>query len=64
MSEPDAQDVHTRAHQLPEELAAGGADDPALSAELILTDSLDRTEHPEETGAESSQTIPEIDPST
>lgn len=28
--------------------------------ELILEDSLERTEHPEETGAASSQTIPEI----
>jgi hypothetical protein len=63
MSKPDAHDVHTRAHQLPEEVAAGGAADPELSAELILDDSLERTEHPEKTGAESSQTIPEVDPS-
>jgi hypothetical protein len=30
--------------------------------ELILEESEDRTEHPEETGAVSSQTIPEIPP--
>lgn len=59
MSEPDEEAVNSRAHLLPEEETAGSAD-PHAQAEEILRESEDRTEHPEETGAESSQTIPEI----
>lgn len=53
---PDEQRVNHRAHELtPEELAAG-SDDPHRQAEVILQDSDDRTEHPERTRHESSQT--------
>jgi hypothetical protein len=51
--------VTSRAHLLPEEEAAGSAD-PQGQAAAILAESEERTEHPEETGAASSQTIPEI----
>ena len=44
-----------RAELLPEEDAAG-SDDPTRQAEEILRDSDERTEHPDETGAESTQT--------
>jgi hypothetical protein len=45
---------------LPEERAAG-SDDPQLQAEAILAESDERTEHPEETRRESSQTPDEED---
>jgi len=47
--------VAERAHLLPEEIAAG-SDDPQLQAEAILEDSDERTDHPEETRHDSSQT--------
>lgn len=58
MSEPeaDADRIAERAHLLPEELAAGSAD-PAGQAAQILAESADRTEHPDETWQESSQTL-------
>jgi hypothetical protein len=40
---------------LPEEETAG-SEDPTHQAEEILRDSDERTAHPEETGAESTQT--------
>lgn len=50
----------TRAELLPEERAAGQADDARHQAEIILADSDRRTEEPEETKHESAQT-PERD---
>ena len=50
----------TRADLLPEERAAGKADDAHHQAEIILADSDRRTEDPEETNHESVQT-PERD---
>ena len=47
--------IARRAELLPEEEAAG-SDDPHHQAEEILHDSDERTEHPEETGAASTQT--------
>ena len=47
--------IASRSDLLPEEEAAG-SEDPAHQAEEILHDSDERTAHPEETGAESSQT--------
>jgi hypothetical protein len=47
--------IDRRAELLPEEEAAG-SDDPRHQAEEILHDSDERTEHPEETGRESTQT--------
>ena len=44
-----------RSDLLPEERAAG-SDDARLQAEAILEESDERTDHPEETGAESTQT--------
>jgi hypothetical protein len=44
-----------RAELLPEEDAAG-SDDPTRQAEEILRDSDERTAHPDEAGAESTQT--------
>lgn len=56
MSElPEVDAVETRAHLLPEEVAAG-SDDPEAQAEAILKESQDRTLHPEETRNESFQT--------
>jgi hypothetical protein len=53
---PDAHRIHERALDLtPEELHAG-SDDPERQAEIILEDSDERTEHPEETRDASSQT--------
>jgi hypothetical protein len=52
---PDEKRVHERAHLLPEEIAAG-SDNPQLQAEIVLEDSDERTEHPEQTLHESSQT--------
>ncbi|HEX2895042.1 MAG TPA: hypothetical protein VHO29_13670 [Marmoricola sp.] len=51
----DDERVARRAELLPEE-AAAGSEDPQHQAEQILQESDDRTEHPEETGRESSQT--------
>lgn len=47
--------IERRAELLPEELAAG-SDAPEEQAKAILEDSDERTEHPEETRHESSQT--------
>ncbi len=56
MSEaPDKPRVERRAELLPEELAAG-SDDPEEQARTILEESDDRTEHPEETRHQSTQT--------
>jgi hypothetical protein len=52
---PDDKRVHERAQLLPEELAAG-SDNPQLQAEIVLEDSDERTEHPEQTKRESTQT--------
>jgi hypothetical protein len=52
MTDPRADE---RAQLLPEEQAAG-SDDPQLQAEVILEDSDERTEHPEETKRASHQT--------
>jgi len=52
---PDDDRVSTRAELLPEEEAAG-SEDPRHQAEEILRDSDERTQHPEETGAASTQT--------
>lgn len=43
---PDPQALRERAALLPEEQAAG-SDDPEAQAEIILADSLQRTEHPD-----------------
>lgn len=53
--EPDEDHVHSRAHLLPEELAAG-SDDPDEQARVILEESEERTEEPERTRRESTQT--------
>lgn len=47
--------VESRADLLPEERAAG-SDDPGEQARAILEESDERTEHPEETRLESTQT--------
>jgi hypothetical protein len=53
---PDEERIESRGqHLLPEEEAAG-SDDPELQAEIILEDSDDRTEHPEQTQRRSTQT--------
>ena len=52
---PEEEAVESRAHLLPEEVAAG-SDDPEAQAAAILEESQDRTLHSEETGRESSQT--------
>ena len=54
---PDATRADSRAELLPEEQAAG-SDDPHAQAEAILADSDERTDDPEGTQAESSQTSP------
>jgi hypothetical protein len=54
IEEPDDARIHARAHLLPEE-ARAGSDDPELQARIILEDSDERTEHPEETRRESTQ---------
>ena len=57
MSEPhDEERIDERAHLLPEELAAGSAD-PQAQAAAILAESDRRTEEPEQTQQESSQTL-------
>ena len=56
MSEPSDEDrIDRRADLLPEELAAG-SDDPHDQARAILAESDERTEDPERTRHESSQT--------
>ena len=51
----DESRVERRAELLPEERAAG-SDNPDQQAKAILEESDDRTEHPEETRRESTQT--------
>ncbi|MDC5696017.1 hypothetical protein OO014_02020 [Intrasporangium calvum] len=51
----DESDIAQRAELLPEEQAAG-SDDPEMQAEAILDESAERTERPEETRRESTQT--------
>lgn len=53
--QPDEEHVASRAHLLPEEVAAG-SDDPRAQAEAVLAESQERTDDPEGTGAESVQT--------
>jgi hypothetical protein len=56
MSEsPDHDRIERRSELLPEEQEAG-SDDPTAQAEAILADSDERTEHPEETRHDSTQT--------
>lgn len=56
MSEhPDESRVDHRSHLLPEEEAAGSAD-PRRQAEIVLEDSDERTDEPEKTKRESTQT--------
>jgi hypothetical protein len=56
MTDPvDEARVEHRADLLPEETRAG-SDDPERQAEVILEDSDERTEHPEETKRHSTQT--------
>lgn len=56
MSESSNQDrIESRAELLPEEVAAG-SDDPDQQARAILADSDERTDHPEKTRDESTQT--------
>ena len=47
--------VQSQRELLPEELAAG-SDDPEAQSEAILEESEERTEHPEQTRHESTQT--------
>lgn len=51
----DQERIDSRAELLPEELEAG-SDDPQEQAEAILEESEERTNHPEETRQESTQT--------
>jgi hypothetical protein len=56
MTQPaDEARVDRRAELLPEEREAG-SDDPGEQAQAILEDSDERTEHPEETRHDSTQT--------
>jgi hypothetical protein len=56
MSEPaDESRIERRADLLPEELTAG-SDDAEAQAEAILEESDQRTDHPEETRHDSTQT--------
>jgi hypothetical protein len=52
---PDEDRVDTRAELLPEELV-GGSDDPHAQAAAILQESDERTDDPEGTRRESTQT--------
>jgi hypothetical protein len=52
----DAERVDTRAELLPEEEAAGGSDAPVDQAQAILEESDERTEDPEGTRSDSTQT--------
>jgi hypothetical protein len=54
-SRPEPERIDSRAHLEPEEIKAG-SDDPARQAEVILEDSDERTEHPEQTKHASTQT--------
>jgi hypothetical protein len=54
-SPDDDERITGRAELLPEEEAAG-SDDPQRQAEEILRESDERTDHPEETGRDSTQT--------
>ena len=56
--DPDHDRIEERALLLPEEQSAGSAD-PEAQAEAILAESDARTEDPEGTRAESSQTLGE-----
>jgi hypothetical protein len=56
MSESSDEDrIESRADLLPEEVQAG-SDDPDEQAKAILEDSDERTDHPEETRHDSTQT--------
>jgi hypothetical protein len=56
MTEPSEENrIERRADLLPEEVAAG-SDNPEEQAEAILNESDERTDHPEETRHESTQT--------
>jgi len=57
MSEPSAEEsrIGSRAELLPEEQEAG-SDDPQAQAEAILQESDERTDAPEETRHDSTQT--------
>jgi len=62
MTDPaDEAHIESRANLLPEEQVAG-SDDPDEQAAAILEDSLERTDHPDETRHESHQTLGESDP--
>jgi hypothetical protein len=52
----DQERIDRRAELLPEEEAAGGSDDPEAQAAAILEESDQRTDDPEGTRAESTQT--------
>ncbi|WP_185975773.1 hypothetical protein [Tessaracoccus rhinocerotis] len=52
---PDEDDVESRAKLLPEERSAG-SEAPLEQAEAILEESIERTEDPEGTRKDSSQT--------
>lgn len=52
---PDETRIDHRAQLLPEEEAAG-SDDPHRQAQIVLEDSDERTERPEQTKRESTQT--------
>lgn len=52
---PDEERIERRAELLPEEEAAG-SEDPEGQAQAILEESDDRTDHPERTQRESTQT--------
>lgn len=52
---PDEDRITARAELLPEELAAG-SDDPQAQARAILDESDERTEQPERTRRDSTQT--------
>ena len=52
---PDDERVERRAELLPEELVVG-SDDPDAQARAILEESDERTENPEQTRRESTQT--------
>lgn len=53
--DPDDEHVQSRAELLPEEQAVG-SDDPQAQARAILAESQERTEHPQRTRHESTQT--------
>jgi hypothetical protein len=53
--QPKASQVERRAELLPEERAVG-SEDPEEQARTILEESAERTEHPEQTRHESTQT--------